>query len=162
MVRLVTGRAGSSIVWLVGTESQWRSKTIWQFLNERSQQNLFIFAHKQSDKIRRNVFFEFKVTVICKFSREIISHHFYASQQRFHITVSHTDARKQCDVRKRIVSWVESDLGTGRVPKCLKLFLKRSPARGAEVENKSSGNWLVLGLKPIFINKFKINFIGPG
>ena len=78
------------------------------------------------------------MAVICKFSSKIVGHHFDAPKQRVDVGIGDGHPGEEGDVRERVVRWVEPDLGAGRVPVGLELFLEGSSARGAEVEDKGS------------------------
>ena len=113
MVRLVAGGAG--IASLVRFEAEARRKTIWQFLNERTEQNLFIFANEERHKIVRNVFLEFEVTVVGEFAREIVRDVFDASQQCFDLTVDNCHSGKQRDVWEGVMCRVEPNLSAAKI-----------------------------------------------
>ena len=51
------------------------------------------------------------MAVVCKFSREIVRHHFNGTQEDLHITVRHVDTGQQRDVGEWIVSRIETNLG---------------------------------------------------
>ena len=77
--------------------------------------------------------------MISEFAGKVVCHHFDAPQQRVDVSVGDGHAGEEGDVRERVVRRVETDLGAGRVPVGLELFLERGAARGAEVEDESAG-----------------------